>query len=234
MIRRKLIYVSDLTPEQKERMFNLMCEHYNYMTRQIFERDLGEKKYVILLECLNTSMIEGFSTQMTYPFRFRDKDCLILFSGDTIISRNQWGSLELPKAFGELMLSLIKENPGKRIFWFLITKGARTYKFLPVFFKDFYPRYDRKPELELKSFIDAVAISRFGESYDSESGIVRVDGPAQPLKAEFEPEAGKRVNPHVSFFYHSNPGYQKGDELACIAELSVSNISSFIQRVLKV
>jgi hypothetical protein len=234
MIRRKLINVSDLTPGQKDRMFNLMDEYYNNVTRQIFERDLSEKQYVILLECINTSGIEGFSTQMTYPFQFSGKSYLILYSGDTIISRKQWGSLELPKAFGELTLSLIKDHPGKKIFWFLITKGARTYKFLPVFFKEFYPRYDSEPVSELKALTDALAADKFGHCYDSESGVISANGPGQPLKEEYEPEAGKRDNPHVSFFYRSNPDYKKGEELACIAELSVNNISSFIRRVLKV
>ena len=234
MIRRKLIYVSELTPGQKDSMFNLMYEYYNNVTRKIFERDLSEKQYVILLECMNTSEIEGFSTQMTYPFKFNGKSYFILYSGDTIISRRQWGSFELPKAFGELMLSLINDHPGKKIFWFLITKGARTYKFLPVFFKEFYPRYDREPQFELKALINALAAEKFGPCYDSESGVVRVPGPGQSLKEDYEPETGKRGNPHVNFFYRSNPGYQKGDELACIAELSVNNISSFIRRVLKV
>ena len=234
MIRRKLKYVSDLSPLEKDRMFSLMDEHYCNVTRQIFERDLSEKQYVILLECMDTSEIAGFSTQMTYPFQFCGESCLILYSGDTIISRRQWGSLELPKAFGELMLSLIREHPDKKLFWFLITKGVRTYKFLPVFYKDFYPRYDREPDAELKALADALAADKFGQSYDRESGIVRVNGPGQPLKKEYEPEAGKRGNPHIDFFYLSNPGYRKGDELACIAELSLNNINPFIRRVLKV
>ena len=234
MIKGRLIYVSDLTPGQKEKMYNLMDEHYNNMTRQVFERDLSEKQYVILLECMTTSGIEGFSTQMTYPFHFEGKEYLILYSGDTIISRSQWGSLELPKAFGELMLSLIKDNTGRKIFWFLITKGVRTYKFMPVFMKDFYPRYDSEPDSELKALTDALATDKFGHLYDSDSGVVRVIGPGHPLKEAYEPETSKRVNPHVSFFYRSNPGYQKGEELACVAELSVHNISPFIRRVLKV
>jgi len=185
MIRRKLISINDLTTGQKDRMFRLMDEHYNNVRRETFERDLREKQYVILLECTETSRIEGFSTQMTYPFNLNGEKYLILYSGDTIISRNQWGSLELPKAFGELMLSLIKGHPEKRIFWFLITKGVRTFRFLPVFLKDFYPRYDSEPESELKVLRDALATDKFGESFDGKSGVVHVQGHAQPLKEEF-------------------------------------------------
>ena len=78
MIRRKLKYVSDLSPLEKDRMFSLMDEYYYNVTRQIFERDLSEKQYVILLECMNTSEIAGFSTQMTYPFLFSGESYLIL------------------------------------------------------------------------------------------------------------------------------------------------------------
>jgi len=234
MIRRKLIYVSELTLEQRNRMFSLMDEYYANMTRQIFDRDLEEKEYVILLECVKTFEIEGFSTQMTYQFEHNGESCLILYSGDTIISRKQWGSLELPKAFVELMLSLIKDHPGEKIYWFLISKGARTYKFLPVFFKEFYPRYDREPQIELKALVDALAADRFGSSYDRKSGVIRVNDPGQSLKKEYEPVSSKRINPHVEFFYRSNPGYHKGNELACIAELSVNNLTSFIRRALKV
>ena len=53
--------------------------------------------------------------------------------------------------WGGLALSLIDERPGAELYWFLIAKGYKTYRFLPVFFRSSIPirpgrrRTARKP-----------------------------------------------------------------------------------------
>ena len=49
------------------------------------------------------------------------------------------GSLALPVAWGRLMLSLEEVGAGQHLYWLLTSKGYKTYRFLPVFFNEFYP-----------------------------------------------------------------------------------------------
>ena len=48
-------------------------------------------------------------------------------------------SPSLAGSFGHFMLRMLKEHRGTPVYWFLISKGYRTYRFLPVFFNRFYP-----------------------------------------------------------------------------------------------
>jgi hypothetical protein len=80
---------------------------------------------------------------MLFPFNFDGRDMRILFSGDTIIMKEYWGSMALSLLFGELMIRLLKEYEDKEIYWMLISKGLRTYKYLPSFFLEYYPCSDK-------------------------------------------------------------------------------------------
>jgi len=82
----------------------------------------------------------------------------ILFSGDTVIDKRHWGSMALPIAWGRLMLSLSPASSNAGFYWLLTSKGYKTYRFLPVFFREFYPRYDAQtPEFERVLLASAAA-----------------------------------------------------------------------------
>ena len=78
------------------------------------------------------AFLDKFAGQERKPF-------VILFSGETVVDaacRNQTG---LAGAFGHVMRRLNDEF-GEPPDWFLICKGARTYRFLPTFFKRYVTR----------------------------------------------------------------------------------------------
>lgn len=214
-------------------MFRLLEIHYKNTRRVDFDKDLAEKEWVILLNDANSGEMKGFSTQMIFSHQFQGEEVKVLFSGDTIIDKKYWGGIELPLAFVELMLHLIKKNFEYRLYWMLISKGVRTYKFLPVFFKDFYPRFDKETPPELDQFLKSLGRKKFPETFDSKSGIVRARRNGQYLKKQYHPTPDINKKAHVNFFYNKNPGYLKGDELLCIAELKVDNMRQFIMRELK-
>ena len=101
--------------------------------------DLQAKQWVILL--YDDNRLCGFSTQVVFDFPHEHRLTRILFSGDTIIDKHYWGSLALPVAWGRLMLLLQSSRPDTDLFWLLTSKGYKTYRFLPVFFHEFYPCY---------------------------------------------------------------------------------------------
>lgn len=112
-----------------------------------------------------------------------------------------------------------------RLVWLLITSGFRTYRFLPVFWRDFHPRHDAAIPSDVAALRDALARERFGHRYDPERGVVRLGSP-QSLREHLAgvPEA-RRSDPHVDFFLAANPGHGRGDELVCITELSDENLT---------
>jgi hypothetical protein len=232
-LKRKILNISELTSDLIEAMFTLLEQYYANVQRKDFDRDLAEKNKVLLLFDSISTKLAGFSTQMHFTHKINERNISVVFSGDTIIAKEYWGSLELPLAFGEMMLEIKNENPHDQLFWMLITKGLRTYKFLPVFFLEYYPNYKNSPPLQIKTLMDELGYLKFPDSYDSSIGIIKAKECGQFLKTDYHP-VKEPEKPYTRFFYDKNPGYIKGDELLCLAEFSLSNITPFIKRALKI
>jgi len=155
----------------------------------------------------------------------------ILFSGDTIIAKDHWGSLALPVAWGRLMLSLT--CPHIELYWLLTSKGYKTYRFLPVFFHEFYPCYSKPTPAFEKALLERVAGQRFGTRFDPASGVLRAEPGAQRLREGVAELDDRRLrDPHVAFFQRQNPGHAHGDELVCLARFHPDNLRPYIRRQL--
>jgi len=216
-----------------DKMFGIMCEHYENTYYETFLTDLAKKQYVIALYDNETRELEGFSTQEFTRIVYQGLECGVLFSGDTIIDHHYWGSFELPLAFGKLMLQLIDRHPDMPIYWLLISKGARTYKFLPVFFREYFPNLHAETPEEMKEFMHYLGRWKFGVQYDASHGIVKASERGQYLKNNFQPDEG-RAQEHVLFFNKINPGYMHGDELLCLTRFTAQNLTPLIKRLLHV
>lgn len=149
-----LTRVADLSSQDLDEAFDLMGRHYENVARRTFESDLAEKRWIIQLRSEASGELCGFSTQMLLDATVDDRPVKALFSGDTIIDPNYWGDPALMDVGGKLCLSLIDEFPNDELYWFLISAGYKTYRFLPVFFRQFYPRFD-----EPTPFLPATACS---------------------------------------------------------------------------
>jgi len=228
---REIILTDTLTESIKREMFHLMDCNYANSDLNLFEKDLSEKNWVIMLYEKKNHKLVGFSTQKLFEIRWNDTPCLILFSGDTIISKEYWGSLGLSISFGELMLTILNQFPEIPLYWMLISKGLRTYKFLPTFFINYYPAHEKKTPIDIRELMNFIGNLKFQDRYNTQTGIIEAEKNGQYLNVDLEPN-NKTLKPHEQFFYDLNPGYSKGDELLCLAQLSMDNITPFIKRVL--
>ena len=232
-LKYKIVEVIGISELQKQEMFKLMEFHYANVSWDDFIKDLNEKQWVILLFSKDNTLV-GFSTQLIIipeinsPFN----NCIVLYSGDTIIAHEYWGSITLPVAFLQLVFIIKNEYPDKKIYWMLISKGLRTYKFLSVFFNEYYPKYSSQTPNFIKNLMHYTGVKKFGTKYNFEKGIIEAQINGQYLKQIYQPDA-KTENEVSLFFHSSNPGYYKGDELLCMAELEDSNLHPYIKRIVK-
>jgi hypothetical protein len=229
----RLVRVSDVTGEQRDAMFALMERYYDNVKRANFEADLDEKQWIIQVHDAQTGMLCGFSTQMLLDVEVQGRPIKALFSGDTIVARDYWGDNTLAQVGGRLALSLMDAFPEAELYWFLISKGYKTYRFLPVFFHEFYPRPETATPAWAKAILDALGRFKYPTSYDPGTGVVQASPATDRLRDGIADITLQRMrDPAVRFFVARNPGFARGDELCCVAALTRANFTPAAYRVL--
>jgi hypothetical protein len=227
----QLVPREDLDAQRKDCMFRLLRSHFEGVTADVFARDLAEKNLVLLLE--RGGELVGFSTLAAYTTCFDGLPVNVIYSGDTIVSPEAWGTASLPRAWVAGVEALRETLPTGRCFWMLLSSGFRTYRFLPVFWRNFFPRFDAPTPAKMGGLMKKLARERFGLQFDAEAGVVRFDSP-QRLRAEISkiPD-GREKDPHTAFFLSQNPGHARGDELICLTEICPENLTAAGRRMMK-
>jgi hypothetical protein len=227
----QLTPLAELSTSRRDEMYTLFARHYDGVSLGQFEDDLAEKQWVIEVVDAASGALRGFSTQLVLHVPVGERTVRPLFSGDTIIDREYWGDPALSHAWGHLALSLIDAHRGDPLYWYLISKGYRTYRFLPVFFHEFYPRHGVSTPRVLQEVLHAMGRWKFGVAYDAATGIVR---PREgcPLRGDLGETSSRLHDPHVRFFLEKNPDHVVGHELCCLAPLTRENFTAAAWRVI--
>ncbi|MCP4210775.1 MAG: hypothetical protein GY764_04780 [Halieaceae bacterium] len=221
-----------LTSYQHKQMYELLAGYFRNITLAEFEGDLAEKEWVIILSDAVSGQIQGFSTLIRLRLVVGDQPIVAFFSGDTIINRQYWGETVLPRLWGRHVFGLAESIHEAKVYWFLISSGYKTYRFLPVFFREFYPTYQRPTPAAVKQILDTLAQHSFPDEYDAERGLIRFDKPSPLRFGVAEITAQRLKNRHIAFFAAANPGHAKGDQLACLVELTHANLTAAGRRML--
>ncbi len=229
MTRKKLTFIlaprQELSSSQADRLFELMRDSYDHVSEARFFNDLENKQFVGLL-CNPQGSIEGFTTFGINPGQTGTDAYNIIFSGDTVISPQSWGTSEMITGGLHAAGRIMAHDTTRKWYWFLISKGHRTYLYLPFYFHHFYP----SPELnghsaKLRSIVEHCAGKLYPGHWDPEKGVISFQQPHGQLKAGLAKATfDKKDKKHVAFFLQKNPHFHRGDELACITELSPENV----------
>jgi hypothetical protein len=180
---------------------------------------------VIVLRSPVTGEVVGFSTQTVLHATVAGRRVRALFSGDTIVDRRHWGDTELIRVWGKFALRLADQRPDRPLYWFLISMGYKTYRFLPVFFHEFYPRHDAPTPRREQQLLDALASTRYPDQYDPQSGVITpANGRVRLRPGIADVDSHRLRDPHIKFFTRKNPSHGEGGELACIAPLCRENL----------
>lgn len=185
-----------------------------------FRRDLAAKDEVLLLRRPDGTVC-GYSSLAVE--RCSDGPW-VLSSGDTGVARDAWGTPAL--SLGWLSAALAWRDRCAALDWLLLAGGPRTYRFLPVFFTEHWPRPEQGTAPSVRARIDALARARWGGRY--ERGVVHLGEP--PLRPELEPDRAHRSD---VFFREVNPGWRDGDELVCLTRVDADNLTAAGRRILR-
>ena len=228
-----VVEAGDLTAADRGEMFALMQRCYENVRRDCFEEDLNRKWMVIALHEPVNGRLVGFSTQVVLKMDVNGSTVQALFSGDTVVEPENWGDTALAHEWGQFAVRLIDELDSNDLYWFLTSKGFRTYRYLPLFFREFWPRSNGKCDARIQGIIDSLGHLVGGRRYNTKRGVIHSSHDQYFVRrAVGEPGMRAQRNPHVNFFLELNPGSDQGDELCCLAPLTRENFTRAAYRMI--
>jgi len=224
-----VVPAATLSDEVIGKMADLYLSNFDGSSTAIFREDLAEKDEVLLV--YQEDELVGFTTLKILQFRHAGNQARAVYSGDTIVAPQHWGQQVLAFAWIAHVGEIKRQAPHLPLFWFLLVKGHRTFRYLSVFSKSFFPHW-AEDRADLKILADHLAAAKFGSHYDPVSGLVRFPESRGHLRREIaEPSAEEREKPATRFFLEKNPGYRLGHELVCICELETFNMKPLTARI---
>jgi hypothetical protein len=230
--------VTDLAPAQIETMFQLFSEYYANVTYEQFRKDLLKKDHVFVLKDQKTLEIKGFSTIVALNSEVNGKPVRGFFSGDTVVDREYWGQGTLGVAFLKFLFLHKLRRPWEPLYWFLISKGYKTYLLMANNFQNHYPRHEKATPPEIQTLINTFSKTLYGDCYYPERGVISFAGQQahikDALKQDITPITEDLLsNPRVNFFVEKNPDWAQGDELACVALMTFSMPFYYQYKIIK-
>jgi hypothetical protein len=214
--------VSSLDESARREMASLYLENYDGTSEALFLDDLAKKDEVLLVHA--GYKLVGFTTIRVFEREWRAEAIRVVYSGDTVVDRAHWGQQALAFDWIGRMGALKRERPALPLYWFLLVKGHRTFRYLPLFGKSFHPHWnvDRS---DLKPLADALATEMFPNDYNPATGVVEFRDSRGHLKSDIAlPSPSDLDRQEVSFFLRRNPGFQRGHELVCVCEVEAHNM----------
>jgi hypothetical protein len=226
----RLVRREALRTAERAEMFTLLSAHFHGVERCTFDRDLDEKNWVLLFE--DGASLRGFSTLLAYETVHDGEPISVVYSGDTIMARDGWKTATLPRSWIAAVRAIHEQHlHGERLYWLLLTSGFRTYRLLPVFWRQFYPRYDAPTPDREQILLNGLAAERLGPCFRKEQGLVQFARPQVLREGLHDIGPGRLNEPHVAFFLQRNPGWCRGDELVCLTEISFDNLTAAGRRM---
>jgi Acetyltransferase (GNAT) domain len=223
--------VSDLTRDEQRSCFELLQRLFLGVTWEDFLRDLEEKDDVMFLRDADTQAIGGFSTLVELEIDVAGERVPVVFSGDTAVLPEYRTSFASGQELARHFHRAHERNPARPVSYVLISKGWRTYRLMPFFFREFFPRHDAETPRFERALIDAFGESRYPDRYDA--GVIRFAGePAPRVRPDGVDATPARRDPHTEFFLRANSRYLEGDELVCAARIHPANYTQRMRRLL--
>lgn len=224
-----------ITVSNIRQMYELYASYYENTSLDVFLADLSKKTGVILVVRKSDDKVVGFSTQSVLSLDIEGKRVRGVFSGDTIIDQRYWGNNKLGVVFYRFLIREHLLHPFTPFYWFLISKGYKTYLLMTNNCYKYYPNVSGNKE-EYRKITQAYCEQLFPDAFDKDRMLLDFGDQYVRLKetvAEITPELAA-ANPKIAYFEKMNPTWRQGTEMPCLGALDFeSALISFYARPLK-
>ncbi len=228
-------YLKNITVNDIKQMYDLYAAYYENTSLDIFLNDLSKKTGAIMVVRKADGKVVGFSTQQVLELDIHGKKVRGVFSGDTIVEPRYWGNNKLGVVFYRFLIREKFRRPWVPFYWFLISKGYKTYMLMVNNCYKYYPNVagNKADHIEITK---AYCNQLFPEYFDDKSMLLDFGEQYVRLKetvAEITPELAA-ANEHIAYFEKMNPSWRRGTEMPCLGSIDMgSALYSFYARPMK-
>lgn len=222
--------IRDISVREIVRMHEIFVRYYDNADLATFLRDMSKKTgaFIVRAGTGESARIVGFSTVTHLDLEVGGRQARGIFSGDTIIEREYWGTRSLQRAFLAYILRQRLANPFRPLYWFLISKGYKTYLLLA----NNYPRYYPNPDgahPHLARVVSTYCRHLFPDAFDEPAMLLDFGDDYQKLKGDVAgiTDEMRRRYPRIAFFETCNPSWERGTELPCVGEIAFSDLFAY-------
>jgi len=228
-------YLKNITVNDIKQMYDLYAAYYENTSLDIFLNDLSKKTGAIMVVRKSDGKVVGFSTQQVLELDIHGKKVRGVFSGDTIVEPRYWGNNKLGVVFYRFLIREKFRRPWVPFYWFLISKGYKTYMLMVNNCYKYYPNVAGNKG-EYVEITKAYCNQLFPEYFDPQSMLLDFGEQYVRLKetvAEITPELAA-ANEHIRYFEQMNPTWRRGTEMPCLGSIDMgSALYSFYARPMK-
>ena len=197
-------------------MFKVFCRYYENTSLEQFISDLNRKSGAFIIRRKIDDAIVGFSTMGIYHMEVDGKKIRGIFSGDTILEKEYWGNRAMNAAFVKRLVWEAIKDPFTPQYWFLISKGYKTFLLLTRNFPDYYPHPERENP-HMKHIVEAYCDKLFPGKLIRDEMVLDFGEGSNCLKSDVTPiSAAQRQETDIAFFEQRNPQWERGTELPCV------------------
>ena len=219
-LRSQIIPLEAITSDVAMEMWLLFETFYDDVCKNTFYRDLNAKDGAILMFD-ETNQVRGFSTYVFYQHKDNKQVVDVLFSGDTIVHPDFWGQNVLHLQFFKLVAQRKFSKPSRKVYWFLISKGFKTYLLMAKNFPQSWPRHQVETPKVIHDLIEHFATRLYPKNWCSQSGLLEFSKSEGRLRQTVAPIGKEELkDPDIAYFLARNPKHASGNELCCLAEIS--------------
>lgn len=232
-LRARIVPTAQLGAPVREAMWQLFERYYHDVAQARFYDDLSRKRDVVLLSDPRDGSVQGFCTLQVYPGQAAGKPYVAVFTGDTVIDLAYHGQTKaLHRAFFRYLVGEKVRNRRVCVFWYLVSKGYKTYLTLTRNVPVHWPRHgSATPDFE-RAVLDDLGRRFFADAWQPDQGVLRHPESQGRLKEHVAPigEAELAVD-EIRYFVERNPGYANGDELCCLGRVNRTLLVHFGTKV---
>ncbi len=223
------ITTNELNEQIKEEMWQLYRDYYHY-SREYFIQRIDRNNYFSFYS-VNGNLV-GFTGLRINRTEICERECLLIYFGQTIIHRAYRGNALIPRTAVKLLVKYWKDLVMGRIY---VWADALTYKAYLVFaktLKEYYPAYRSKAPQHVRELINYVGEEYYGDAFCRNTGTVKKDTVFVNDSSTII-DTEKEKDPDVLFYADSNPDYINGHGLITLAPMTGKNYLYVILKCIK-